>query len=238
MAYLRDPGQADPAAPVVAAPLADQVFALLRGWIINGELLPGDRLRIRDLADRVGTSVMPVREAVRRLVESGLAVHEPYKGATVRELDVTELEHAYDVRILLEGECARLGTRAAPLVVADRMQEHWELLEQAARNDDVTEALHQDELLLGALYEASGNTVLVDLIRGLWDRCRPYKVVWASKASEKGNVSLWHYKPDLIEAVRNRDSDAAADIVRTSYQKAKTAIREALARTKSSVGRV
>lgn len=209
------------------------MFALLREWIVNGQLQPGYRLRIRDLAERVGTSVMPVREAVRRLVESGLAVHEPYKGATVRGLDVSELEHAYDVRILLESECARLGTRAATPALADRMHEHWLELESAARADDITEALHQDELLLGALYTAAGNNILVDIIRGLWDKCRPYKIVWASGASGQGDIGLWHYKPELIEAVRNKDDGAAEDIVRTSYQQAKTAIRETLARNQS-----
>ena len=72
---------------VIAAPLAHQVFDTLRGWIVNGQLQPGYRLRVRDVAAMVGTSVMPVREAIGRLVETGLAIHEPYKGARVRALD-------------------------------------------------------------------------------------------------------------------------------------------------------
>src|SRR5699024_7025291 len=82
------------------SPLSDRVFEQLREQVVTGLLEPGSRLRVRDLAEQVGTSAMPVREAVRRLVESGLAEHEPYKGARVRRLDLAELESAYEVRIL------------------------------------------------------------------------------------------------------------------------------------------
>lgn len=219
--------QPSTAGAVFAAPLAEQVFDTMREWIINGDLPPGYRLRVRDIAESVGTSVMPVRDAIRRLVESGLVVHEPYKGARVRELDVAELEHTYDVRTLLEGECARLGALAAPPAVADAMEEHWAELERAAHAGNISEALRQDEEMLGALYTASGNDVLVDLIRGLWDKCRPYKIVWASQ-DKNHDARIWHYKPDLIAAVRSNDGPAAERIIRESYRDAKTSIHASL----------
>ncbi|MFC9362312.1 GntR family transcriptional regulator [Rhodococcus sp. NPDC057014] len=215
---------------VVAAPLAEQVFDTLRGWIVNGQLPPGRRLAVRELSEMVGTSAMPVREAVRGLVEAGLAVHEPYKGARVRGLDVGELEHAYDVRILLEGESARLGAVAAGPDVVARMQEHWLLLEEAARVGDVTEALRRDELLLDELYTATGNDVLSEIIHGLWDRCRPYKVLWASDAASRGDVHIWHYKPELIAAVDVNDGAAAEQVLRRSYTAAKSSLRALLTR--------
>jgi DNA-binding GntR family transcriptional regulator len=206
------------------APLADQVFDTLREWIINGQLPPGYRLRVRDLAEAVGTSVMPVREAIRRLVDSGLAVHEPYKGASVRALEVTELEHIYAARTLLEGECARLGALAASPSVADRMEIHWDALQHATRDGHVTEALRRDEELLGELYTAAGNDVLFHIIRGLWDKCRPYKIVWASQ-DNGSDAQMWRYKPALISAVRENDATTAETIIRTSYQEAKAVIR-------------
>ena len=57
--------------------LADQVYAVIREAILNGEMPAGTRLRVRDLAEQVGTSVMPVREAIRRLEEAGLAERSP-----------------------------------------------------------------------------------------------------------------------------------------------------------------
>ncbi|MDX3448678.1 GntR family transcriptional regulator [Streptomyces scabiei] len=60
--------------------VADQVYEVLAGRIFTGELHAGARLRVRDIAEQVGTSVMPVREAVRLLVENGLAVSHPHRG--------------------------------------------------------------------------------------------------------------------------------------------------------------
>jgi DNA-binding GntR family transcriptional regulator len=217
-----------PAGSVLAAPLADQVFEILRGWIMTGELPPDHRLRVRDLAEMVGTSVMPVRDAIRRLVESGLVVHEPYKGARVRALDTHELENAYDARILLEGECARLGTLARDAGVADRMHEHWIALDEAARSGEILVALQKDEDLLDELYAASGNDVLIDIVHGLWDQCRPYKVLWADGTGDPGDVSHWHHKAELVDAVRNNDASRAEEIVRESYRSARDSLRTRL----------
>ena len=74
-----------------AALLTDRVFDTIHAAIMSGELPAGTQLKVRDLADQVGTSVMPVREAIRRLEESGLAVREPHKGAVVKTLTMTEL---------------------------------------------------------------------------------------------------------------------------------------------------
>jgi DNA-binding GntR family transcriptional regulator len=216
---------------VAPAPLAEQVFATLREWIVTGELRPGQRLRVRDLADAVGTSVMPVRDAIRRLVECGLAVHEPYKGARVRDLEVAELENLYYVRMLLESEAARLGARAATADVAERMHAHWVELDQAARSGDVTETLLRDELLLGTLFAAAGNDVLLGVISSLWDKCRPYKVVWATAATGRGDLTMWHFAPELIEAVSANDGEAAERIMRDTYVEAKGAILATLGQT-------
>ncbi len=168
---------------------------------------------------------MPVREAISRLEESGLVVREPYKGAVVRGLTQQELEQAYDVRILLEGDCARLSAIAIEPDRVAAMEEHWRELEAAALAGDVHEALRRDEQLLATLYAAGGNKVALEIIRGLWDRCRPYKVLWASTSEFRGGVRIWHYKPDLIDAARRNDGEAAEGILRTSYEEAKGALR-------------
>jgi DNA-binding GntR family transcriptional regulator len=87
--------------------LTDRVFDTIHAAIMSGELPAGMQLKVRDLAQQVGTSVMPVREAIRRLEESGLAVREPHKGAVVKTLTMDELVQTYEVRILLEVEAAR-----------------------------------------------------------------------------------------------------------------------------------
>lgn len=216
--------------PGAVTSLAEQVFETIRGQIVRGELPPGYRLRIRDLASDVGTSVMPVREAVKRLVAAGLAVQEPYKGATVRGLDTTELVHAYDVRILLEGEAARLGATAASAQVSNQMYEHWHLLEKAALEGNVEEALRQDELLLGTLYAAATNDILFQVIKDLWDKCRPYRNIWAAQATGEAGITIWRNKPSLIVAARSNDGEAAKAIIDLSYRDAQSAIKARIER--------
>jgi DNA-binding GntR family transcriptional regulator len=80
--------------PVTPTLVADQVYEVLENAILTGSLGSGSPLRVRDLASMVGTSVMPVREAIRRLEEAGLATRIPHKGAAVRTFTVTELMHS------------------------------------------------------------------------------------------------------------------------------------------------
>src|SRR5262250_2956440 len=137
--------------------LADQVYAMIRQAILNGEMPAGTRLRVRDLAAQVGTSVMPVREAIRRLEEAGLAEREPHKGAVVKGLTLEELVHVYDVRRLLEGEASRLGAEQITEAGCERMQTAFDLMMSAIDQRQVVDYLDHDEALLTILYTASGN---------------------------------------------------------------------------------
>lgn len=213
---------------VAGTSLGEQVFETLREWIITGHLPPGYALRIRELAQMVGTSVMPVRLAVRRLVESGLAVQEPYKGATVRGLGLGELDHAYDVRMLLEPHSAYLGASTAPEHLADQMTALITQLHQAVRAGDARGALHLDEQTLCLLYRAGGNQIMTNVIRGLWDQCQPYKLVWARDATERQDLRQWQYLTDLVDAVGMGDASRAEQILQASLAQAKTSIRQSL----------
>jgi DNA-binding GntR family transcriptional regulator len=210
--------------------LTDQVYAILHEAIISGELPAGSRLRVRDLAEQVGTSVMPVREAIRRLEEAGLAEREPHKGAVVKGLTLEELVHVYGVRRLLEGEAARLGAERITADHCERMQAEYDLMMSAIRKRRVVDYLDHDEALLTILYTASGNPVLVNMIRTLWQRCRAYKTVGAQGTLDaEGADSLWSYQNDLVAAARKRDGAAALSLSDASLDDAAQRVRALLA---------
>jgi DNA-binding GntR family transcriptional regulator len=173
--------------------MTDQVFTAIQQAIMSGEMPAGYRLRIRDIAAQVGTSVMPVREAFRRLEEAGLAERVPNKGTVVKGLTLEELIHVYDVRRLLEAEAARQGARAISAAETETMQRHYEQILTAVSDGDLIGALDADEAMLETLYRASGNPVLTDLIRGLWRRCRAYKIAGARRAAEESDDSHCRY---------------------------------------------
>jgi len=198
--------------------LTDQVYAVIHGAIMSGDLPAGSRLRIRDLAAQVGTSVMPVREAIRRLEEAGLAERFPHKGAVVKGLTLAELAHVYDVRRLLEVEAARLGARNIGSADVASMQQEQQLMQAAIAERQVAGYLDHDEALLTILYAAAGNPVLVQTIHTLWERCRAYKIVGAEAALKAPEVeSLWVYQQRLVTAARDNDGDAAAAASNDSF---------------------
>ena len=88
-------------------------YERLLNAIDSGELAPGSRLLEAQLAERLGVSRTPVREALRRLEAQGLVTHEPHRGVVVAELDYDQLGELYAVREVLEGTAARLAARHA-----------------------------------------------------------------------------------------------------------------------------
>ncbi len=214
------------ALPLVAQPglLADRVFDAIHAAIMSGELPAGTQLKVRDLAEQVGTSVMPVREAIRRLEESGLAVREPHKGAVVKSLTMAELVQIYEVRTLLEVEAARLGGSAVTDDDCRAMLRSCDQLERAVEDGDIIDALDHDEEILGILYTASGNQVLVESIRGLWQRCRAYKIRGAQRARDMSDRSLWSFQPRIVAAAQDRDGALVARVTRESLRYAMNTI--------------
>lgn len=208
--------------------VADQVYEVLENAILTGTLEPGSPLRVRDLAALVGTSVMPVREAIRRLEEAGLASRIPHKGAAVRTFTVTELIHIYDVRTILEVQAATQGASRVTRADLRRMEASCAKMQKAVAEGRIIEALDLDEDVLRTLYRASGNPVLVSTIEQLWLQCRPYKVIGATEALAKNDSTLWTPQPALVQALVAGDIDAATTITADSLASARRRLERRL----------
>lgn len=223
----------DPASPrafaVTPTLVADQVYEALRTAILTGELAGGSPLRVRDVAAMVGTSVMPVREAIRRLEETGLATRvAAHRGAVVREFTASELIHIYEVRATLETEAARRGAAHVTDTDVARMEAACGRMQKAVTERRVWDALDDDEDLLRTLYSAGGNPVLMDVIETLWLQCRPYKVIGATEAIEHNDSSLWTPQPAILEAARARDVKAATKLTKQSLASARRRLEKRL----------
>ena len=89
----------------------------------------------------------------------------------------------------------------------------WQLygeLARAVEDGRIVDALNHDEALLTILYSAGGNPVLLDMIRSLWQRCRPYKILGARRALESSDGTLWTFQPRIVEAARDHDGRAVS----------------------------
>ncbi|TDE09872.1 GntR family transcriptional regulator [Jiangella asiatica] len=91
--------------------LAERAYLTLRKAILEHELAPGTRLSVPNVAERLGVSRSPAREAIARIAYEGLAHFEPHKGAVVADLDAESLLEIYEVREALEGLACRLASQ-------------------------------------------------------------------------------------------------------------------------------
>lgn len=163
--------------------VADSVHRALRDAIIGGRLRPGSRLSVPHLAQKLDVSRSPVREAVQRLVQDGLATEEPHRGAAVAMLDPTELIPLYEVREALEGLAASLAARCgdgdhlAALVQAHR--EHAAVLERGESSQFVA----RDMAFHAALRTASHNRELCSYLERLQGKI--------AIAMLGGNLAAW-----------------------------------------------
>jgi DNA-binding GntR family transcriptional regulator len=208
------------ARPVTATLVADQVYEVLENAVLTGSLESGSPLRVRDLAAMVGTSVMPVREAIRRLEDAGLATRIPHKSAVVRTFTVAELIHIYDVRTILEVQAATQGAPEVSRRNLREMEASCAKMQKAVQEGRIIDALNLDEDVLRTLYQASGNPVLVSTIEQLWLQCRPYKVIGATEALARNDNTLWTPQPALVQALIDGDTAAASTITADSLASA------------------
>jgi DNA-binding GntR family transcriptional regulator len=184
-----------------------ETYATLRQWITVGRFLPGERLKLRDVAAELGVGVMPVRSALQRLAAEGALSYSPHRGVAVPRLSRAEFDDVLQTRLLLEGEAAERG--ALRLSVAERevLREDARLMEVALRELDVKTYLTANEDFHVRLYCAAGSPLLMTLIETVWLRIGPLSNQLFEDASAPAVLNDAH--DDLMRALDSGDSAAA-----------------------------
>lgn len=151
-------------------PRRGQIVERLRAMIVGGTVKAGSRLTEVELAERLGVSRAPLREAIRELVDSGLLVSVPYTGLFVRDFTRRDLEELYSFRTTLEAFAFReCWDRRTPEACVDLRARNAALTETVERGDDPARAIEQELWLHSWCYELSGHRLLQDA----WRRIRP-----------------------------------------------------------------
>lgn len=206
--------------------VGDMAFEAIQAAITAGEYEAGDRLQVRDLAAKLGVSVMPVREAIAKLEKAGLVETVQYRGAIVRAFTPHELLNIYGVRRLLEAEAAKLGTSKSTDSDHSELERLLGEIKTAVSRGNVRQYLDLDEQILLKVYAASGNEILLETIQSLWARCRHYKILGTRQSLQDGDSkSLLSHQERLVSAVKVRDSTAAISITMSSLDEAMERIR-------------
>jgi DNA-binding GntR family transcriptional regulator len=153
------------------------VYRALRAAILDGTVPPGGQLRERDIAEDLGVSRSPLREALTRLEEEGLIVKIPFRGAFVVEVSAQEVAEIASIRLLVEPYAVELALDALRGPERSRLTQTIEDLHRATENSDIPASIDAHLQFHSLFYELSGHGVL----RGLWNawetKLRLYLVV-------------------------------------------------------------
>jgi DNA-binding GntR family transcriptional regulator len=186
-------------------PTAQQaVLGELRRAILSGRLAPGTQVVQETIAEQLGVSRVPVREALKILEGTGQVVYVPHRGYFVAELNTADLEEIYRLRDLLEAEAARSAVVLLDRVELERMGEAAEECAAAARAGDVPRATAANRYFHFTLLEASRMRRLVDLVRSLWDASEVYRTLYFSDERNRALVEDEHEA--ILAALGARDS--------------------------------
>ena len=213
-------------------PLTDVVFERLRDAILDGRLKAGQWLRQETLAQELGVSQMPVREALKRLVAEGLAVRIPYKGVKVVEFSPEDIVDICTVRLVLEGLAVRLAT---PLITDEelkrlkenlREQEGYTSQDQIARRRQLNTEFHL------SICQASGRRYLVRLLEMLW-RWFPSVMLYEGAFRQEEllparmDQEMREHRA-ILEALERRDAQRAEEETRRHIQNLSQELTEVL----------
>lgn len=196
------------------ATLRDQVADRLRSQIGAGALAPGARLVERELAQELGVSRVPVREALRRLESEGLVTVQPRRGVVVRSLTPGDLEDLFDVRLALEAQAARLAALRADADQVAALDQIVSQSRRAMREGDRAALAVANTAFHDAVVEAAHNPLLSSMLEPLQGRLR-----WLFQQNDDPSL-LCREHEQILDAIAARRVDDAGRLaiahVRTS----------------------
>lgn len=188
-------------------PLRDVVFNTLRHAILKGELEPGERLMEIALAQKLGVSRTPIREAIRKLELEGLVVMVPRKGAEVADITEKDLRDVLEVRTALE-------ELSIELAMKNMTDEDYENLKKASKSfakdsegDDLIKIAEADVAFHEVIYMATGNKRLIQMINNLREQMYRYRLEYIKDKSTHARLVEEHER--IIEAMQKQDVNAA-----------------------------
>lgn len=192
-------------------PLREVVFNTLRNAIIQGEFQPGERLMEVTLANKLGVSRTPVREAIRMLELEGLVVMIPRKGAEVANITVKDLKDALEVRMTLEALSVKLACERIDEDGKEELKKKCIAFKEAINSKLVPAIVEGDEAFHNVIYQASKNKKLINLAQNLREQVYRYRVEYVKDFSYHDNLIREH---DLITmAILRGDKETAEKIM-------------------------
>lgn len=205
-------------------PLRDVVFNTLRQAILTGDLKPGERLMEIHLANRLGVSRTPIREAIRKLELEGLVTMIPRRGAEVAQITEKSMSDVLEVRRALDALCAELACDRITPEGLEELQEACKQFSHTVRlgNADIKSIAQADVRLHDIIVQATGNERLVQLINNLSEQMYRYRFEYLKDSSQHQRLVEEHRI--IYESLVKKDKSTASEAAKMHIDNQERAI--------------
>jgi len=207
-------------------PLRDVVFLTLRDAILKGDLKPGERLMEMHLAERLGVSRTPIREAIRMLEKEGLAVTVPRKGAQVAKMTEKDLEDVLEIRDALDELAVRSACKRWTEAELNKLRQATIDFEVAAKGKDVRDIVEKDENFHDIIYHMTENNKLNDIVSNLREQMYRYRYEYVKDTSNYSRLVEEHKM--ILEGITRRDTEYVTEIMHMHLKNQINAVRETI----------
>ena len=207
-------------------PLRDVVFNTLRQAILTGELKPGERLMEIHLANRLGVSRTPIREAIRMLELEGLVTMIPRRGAEVAQITEKSMSDVLEVRRAMDALCVELACERISDEELKELKAACDNFEHAVRSKDNKKIAKADVELHDIIVKATGNSRLVQLINNLSEQMYRYRYEYIKDASQHNRLIEEHRI--IYESIVNKDKETASQAAKMHIDNQEKAIMKQL----------
>lgn len=204
-------------------PLREIVLEALREAIVNGVLIPGERLMEIQLAEEMGVSRTPVREAIRKLELEGFVVMIPRKGAYVAGVSFKDVKDVFEIRAALEGLAAGL---AAEKVTQEEIEQMERALHYEREPDSLEEMVQSDTDFHALLYKASRNERLINILANLREQIQRFRTTSLAVPGRVKNAIQEHRA--MVDAIARHDVEDAQSLASTHIENAANIMYDAL----------
>ena len=192
-------------------PLRDVVFNTLRDAILTGKLVPGERLMENQLAEKLGVSRTPVREALRMLELENLVELVPRKGAQVLDMSEKDITNILEVRSALEGLATSVACKKMSKEDLQQLKNMEVDFEKAVAENDVEHFVDIDEDFHDLIFAATENDKLINIFRNLRIQLYRYRMAQAKNNETSMSTIVAHHR-SIIRAIENHDVEEGASI--------------------------
>ena len=203
-------------------PLRDVVFNTLRQAILTGELKPGERLMEIHLANRLGVSRTPIREAIRKLELEGLVTMIPRRGAEVAQITEKSMKDVLEVRRTLDALSAELACERISAEEEEALKKACLNFEAAVKTKDTKAIAKADVAIHDIIAAATGNQRLIQLINNLAEQMYRYRFEYIKDDSQHEGIIEEHRI--IYESIVKKDKEAAAEMAKTHIDNQEKAV--------------